>query len=148
MISLKDTDRMANSVDPDETAFYMSDSVGPFELILKGTVWSEPEVTKLFFVLNSAEHKIFSAYTYEHVNKVDIFVFISIISYLLAEKCSCSAMFNMKEIAIVSKLSFTTFSVVSTEISQWIIFHNSPSELFHFERFDVITARWSCWCCW
>ena len=38
-------------------------------------------------MLNSAEHKIFSANKYENANY----------SYLLAEKISCSAMFSKKK---------------------------------------------------
>ena len=50
---------------------------------------SGPEVIKLVFMLNSAEHEIFPAKKYENAN------------YLLAEKYSCSAMFSKKEFAIL-----------------------------------------------
>ena len=51
---------------------------------------------KLLFMLNSAEHEIFTA---------DEF------SYLLAEKITCSAMFSKKEFAIVSKLRFISRTI-------------------------------------
>ena len=46
---------------------------------------------KTFFMLNSAEHEIFSVNKYENAN-------------LLAEKFSCSATFSDKELAIVRNL--------------------------------------------
>ena len=49
-----------------------------------------PRGYKTFFMLNSAEHEIFSANKYEN----------------LAEKFSCSAMFSKKKFAIVSNLRF------------------------------------------
>ena len=48
-------------------------------------------------MLNSAEHEIFSANKYENANNI---------SYLLAEKFSCSAKFSKKEFAAVSNLRF------------------------------------------
>ena len=59
-------------------------------------------------MLNSAEHDIFSANKYENAN----------ISYLLAEKFSCSAMFSKKEFAFVSKLRFISRKIsCSAELS-------------------------------
>ena len=46
-------------------------------------------------MLNSAEHEHFSANKYENAN-----------NSLLAEQFSCSAMFNKKDLAIVSNLRF------------------------------------------
>ena len=57
---------------------------------------------KLLFMLNSAEHEIFTA---------DEF------SYLLAEKITCSAMFSKKEFAIVSKLRFISRTIF---ILSWV----------------------------
>ena len=51
---------------------------------------------KTFFMLNSAQHEIFSAIKYDSCH----------FSYLLAEKFSCSIMFSKKEFAIVSNLRF------------------------------------------
>ena len=53
-----------------------------------------PQGYKTFFMLNSAEHEIFSG------NKLLVF------SYLLVEKFSCSAMFSKREFAIFSNLRF------------------------------------------
>ena len=52
---------------------------------------SGPNVIKVFFVLNSAGHEIFSAKKYEIAEN---------------SKFSCSAMFSKKEFAIVSNLRF------------------------------------------
>ena len=62
------------------------------------SVW--PRGDKTFFMLNLAEHEIFSANKYENAN--GIFIFIKI----LAEKFSCSAMLSKKEFVIVSNLRF------------------------------------------
>ena len=35
-----------------------------------------------------------------------------------------------------------------TEIYQWMIIYNSPSELFHFEHSDVIIVRGRWWRTW
>ena len=51
-------------------------------------------------MLNSAEHEIFSANKFENANNRLAF------SNLLAEKFSCSAMFNKKEFATASNLGF------------------------------------------
>ena len=59
------------------------------------TPW--PQGYKTFFVLSSAENKIFSANKYENANHN---------LYLLAEESSCSAMFSMKEFATSSNLTF------------------------------------------
>ena len=56
-----------------------------------------PRGYKIFFMLNSAGHEIFSANKYESANKF---------SYLLAEKVSCSAMFSRKQFTVVSNLRF------------------------------------------
>ena len=50
-----------------------------------------PRGYKTVFMLNSAEHEIFSATKYENANKF-----------------SCSAMFSKKEFAIVSNLRFVS----------------------------------------
>ena len=66
-------------------------------------IW--PRGYKPFFVINSAEHEIFSAYKYENAN-----------NSLQVEKCSCSVMFSKKEFAIVSNLRFisrTSFMLLS-----------------------------------
>ena len=62
------------------------------------TSFTRPRGYKTFFMLNSAEHEIFSSNKYENANKLAF-------SYLL-EKFSCSAIFSKKEFAIVSNLIF------------------------------------------
>ena len=64
---------------------------------LKRMPW--PRGYKIFFMLNSAEHEIFSANKYENANKLAF-------SYLLAEKITRSAMLSKKEFAIISNLRF------------------------------------------
>ena len=59
-----------------------------------------PRGYKTFFMLNSAEHEIFSANKYENVN--NSWHFHIYFLYLLAEKFSFSAMFSMKEFAVVT----------------------------------------------
>ena len=78
--------------------------------------WSGPEVIKLFYVLNSAEHEILSAKKYKNVNKNWHFHISSqrkfhaqlclarqtlqlfVIWDLLAEQISCSAELSMKKV--------------------------------------------------
>ena len=65
---------------------------------------------KTFFMLISAEHKIFSANKYENA--------LLAFSYLLAEKISCLAIFSKKEFAFVSYLRFirrTNFMLSSAD---------------------------------
>ena len=70
------------------------------------TTWPRTRGYKTFFMLNSAEHEIFSANKYENANYR---------SFLFTEKLLCSAIFSKKEYAIVSNLrsisrmSFMTF---------------------------------------
>ena len=65
------------------------------------SVW--PRGYKTFFMLNSAEHEIFSANKYENANNSQLLLAFS---YLLAEKISCSATFSKKEFAVFSNLWF------------------------------------------
>ena len=64
---------------------------------------------KTFFVLNSAEHDIFSANKYENASNMAF-------SYLLADKFSCSAMFGKNEFAIVSNLGFISRIHVDNDV--------------------------------
>ena len=59
-----------------------------------------PEIIKLFFVLSSAEYKIFSANKCVNVNNSGHF------HNFKPRQFSCSVMFSKKEFAIVSKLIF------------------------------------------
>ena len=62
-------------------------------------------------MLKSAEHEIFSA------KNIKIPTIVGI-SYLLAEKCSCSAMFSKKEFAVLSNLRFLAEKIsCSAELS-------------------------------
>ena len=78
----------------------------------KGQVYklkTGPGVIKLFFMLNPAEHEIFSAYKYENANYI---YENSNVTYKQI-KFSCSVIFSKNKFVIVSNLRFisrTNFS--------------------------------------
>ena len=54
----------------------------------------------------------------------------------------------LRKVKLTTSIFLLHFQQWFTEIYQGIIIYNSPSELFHFERFDVIIARWRRSCFW
>ena len=92
---------------------------------------------KTFFMLNSAEHEIFSANKYENANN-------SAFSYLLAEESSCLAMFSKTEFKIVSNLRFisrTNFMLSWVEHEKSFI-TSRPGRLLLVDIFYSI--KWFC----
>ena len=57
-------------------------------------MWGQGPTLLNVFVLNLAEHERFSAYEYKNTKN-------SLFTYLLAEKCSCSAMFSRKNMLVI-----------------------------------------------
>ena len=79
-------------------------------------------------MLNQAEHGIFSAIIYENANKYLLFL------YLLAEKCSCSAMFSKKELISHFRFIIRTDFMLSCVYEK--TFYNlgartAPAEMFY-----------------
>ena len=106
-----------------------------------------PQGFKTFFMLNSAEHEVFSANKYENAKNSLAFL------YLLAEKFSCSVMFSKKEFAIISNLGFISrtkfmLSWVEHEKNFMTLGPDSKRELHNFEYPVLINEHPECMFLW